>query len=55
MHQLQDLFDKQFQDQLKLHVFLANVIEGELSKRDIHLTAEQKKQLVSELDNVKII
>jgi len=53
MRQLQDLFDKQLQDQLKFHIFLADVIEDELSKQDIHLTAKQKKQLISDLDKSK--
>jgi hypothetical protein len=53
MHQLQDLFDKHLQDQIKLPIFLADVMEDELGKRDIHLTSEQKKQLIDELDKYK--
>jgi hypothetical protein len=53
MRQLQDLFDKQLQDQIKLPIFLADVMEDELGKRDIHLTSEQKKQLIGELDKYK--
>lgn len=50
MRQLQNWFDKELQDQLKLSIVLADVIEDELGKRDIHLTSEQKKQLIRELD-----
>ncbi len=53
MRQLQDLFDKQFQDQIKLPVFLADVIEAELVKHYIYLTTDQKKQLISELEKKK--
>ncbi len=53
MRQLQDLLDQQLQDQIKLPIFLADVIENELGKRDIHLSTEQKKQLISELDKNK--
>ncbi len=53
MRQLQDSFDKQLQDQIKLPIFLADVIEDELGKRDIHLTIKQKRELISELDKNK--
>jgi hypothetical protein len=53
MQQLQDLFDKQLQEQFQLSIFLAGVIEDELSKRNIHLTTKQKKQLVNELGKNK--
>ena len=53
MRQLQDLFDKQIQDQFRFSVFLADVIESELRKRDIHLTVEQKQQLVKKLEKNK--
>jgi hypothetical protein len=53
MRQLQDLFDKQIQDQLKFSIFIADLIESELEKQDIHLTTEQKNQLISELEKNK--
>src|SRR5258706_2774887 len=53
MRQLQDSFDKQLQDQIKLPIFLADVIEDELGKQDIHLTIKQKRELISELDKNK--
>jgi hypothetical protein len=53
MRRLQDLFDKQLQDRFHPPIFLADVIEDELGKRDIHLTSEQKKQLINELDKRK--
>lgn len=53
MRQLQDLFDKQIQDQLRFSVFIADVIESELRKRDIHLTVEQKQQLIKKLEKNK--
>ena len=53
MHQLQDLFDKQFQDQLRFSIFVADLIESELEKQNVHLTTEQKKQLIGELEKNK--
>jgi hypothetical protein len=50
MGQLQDLFDKHLQDQITLPIIMADVIEDELGKRDIRLTAKQRQQLISELD-----
>lgn len=53
MRQLQDLFDKQFEDQLESSSFVADLIEGELEKQGIHLTAKQKTQLISEIKKSK--
>jgi hypothetical protein len=50
MHKLQDLFDKKLQDQYKFSIIVADLIESELAKQDIHLTAKHKKQLIIELD-----
>jgi len=53
MRQPQDLFDKRRQDQLNFSIFVADLIENELEKQGIHLTSDQKKQLISELDKNK--
>ena len=53
MRLLQDLFDKQLQEQIQLSIFLADVIEDELLKRGLHLTSEQKNHLIDELDKNK--
>jgi hypothetical protein len=50
MRQLQDLFDKQIQDQMKFSIVVADLIENKLEKQDIHLTTLQKQQLISELE-----
>ena len=53
MRQLQDLFEKQIQDQIVFSSFVADLIESELEKQGIRITAKQKTQLISELDKNK--
>ena len=49
MHTLQDVFEKQFQEQFKFSGFAATLIEKEMEKKGIQLTKKQNEQLAEGL------
>jgi len=49
MRWLQDLFEKQIQEQIEFASFVADILQTELEKRGIQLTTGQKKQLTKGL------